>query len=154
MKQKVTAKREGKRVRVPDIPEFIAAADSETSDAKRLRFEDVAGVEVSQDVPSRIGTTPMEEVEVEEEEEEDPDVHFKRKRKGEPRRKRVVKKPRRHTLVIAESESVAVVSPPTPLVIKLSAQKKATEKAAPGLGKISSHLQDFFLFSLLMQLTC
>ena len=54
----------------------------------------------------------MEEVEVEEEEEEDPNVHFKRTRKGEPRRKRVVKKPRRHTPVIAESESVAITPPP------------------------------------------
>ena len=78
------------------------------------------------------------------EEVENPDVHFKRKRKDEPRRKRVVKKPRRHTLVVAESKSVAIVSPPAPLVIKLSVQKKATEKAAPGLGKISSYLQDFF----------
>jgi len=78
--------------------------------------------------------------EEEEEEEENSDVHFKRKREGEPCRKRVVKKPRRHTPVVAERESVAIVSPPYPLVIKLSAQKKAAEKAAPGLCKISSHL--------------
>jgi len=56
----------------------------------------------------------------------------------------VVKKPRRHTLVIAESESVVIARPPALLVIKLSAQKQATEKIALGLGKISSHLQDFF----------
>ena len=62
----------------------------------------------------------MEEEE-EEEEEENPNVHFKQKRKSKPRRKRVVKKPRRHTPVIAESESVAIVSPPALLVIKLSA---------------------------------
>ena len=60
----------------------------------------------------------MEEVKVEE---EDPDVHFKRKRKGVPRRKSVVKKPRRHTVIIAESESAAVAPPSAPLVIKLSA---------------------------------
>ena len=51
-----------------------------------------------------------------------------------------MKKPRSHTPVITESESIATVSPPALLVIKLSAQKKAAEKAAPGLGKVSSHL--------------
>ena len=63
----------------------------------------------------------MEEVEVEEEEKEDPDVHFKRKQKGGPRRKRVVKKPCRHTPAIAESKSAAVAPPSVPLVIKLLA---------------------------------
>ena len=82
---------------MPGIPEFIATADSEASDAESPRFENVVGAEVPTDAPGWVGTTPMEEVEVEEEEEEDPDVHFKRKRKGEPRRKRVVKKPRRHS---------------------------------------------------------
>ena len=101
MKQKVTAKGEGKRVRVPGIPEFIATADSEASQAESPRFEDVASAEVPTDAPDRVGTAPMEDVEVEEEEEEDLDVHFKRKRKGEPCRKRVVKKPHRHTHVIA-----------------------------------------------------
>ena len=57
----------------------------------------------------------------------------------------MVKKPRSHTPVITESESIATISPPTLLVIKLSAQKKAPEKATPGLGKISSHLQDFLI---------
>jgi len=51
-----------------------------------------------------------------------------------------MKKPRRHTPVIVESESIVIVPPPAPLVIKLSAQKKAPEKAAPILGKISSCL--------------
>ena len=83
--------------------------------------------------------------EEEEEEEENSDVHFKRKREGEHRRKRVVKKPRRHTPVVTESESVEIISPSAPLVIKLSMQKKAAEKAAPGLGKVSSHLQDFLI---------
>jgi len=86
----------------------------------------------------------MEEEE-EEEEEENPDVHFKWKRKSKPRRKRVVKKPCRHTPVIAKSESVAIFSPHALLVIKLSTQKKAPEKAAPGLDKISSCLQDFLI---------
>ena len=66
----------------------------------------------------------MEEVEVEEEEEEDPDVHFKRKRKGEPRSKRMMKKPHRHSpIIITESELAAVAPPPAALVIKLSVQK-------------------------------
>ena len=106
----------------------------------------------------------MEEVEVKELEEEDPNIHFKRKRKGGSRRKRVVKKPCRHAPVIAKSESAAVAPPPAPLVIKLSAQKQATDKAIPGLGKTSSllqhthaharahthtHMYVFFLFPLL-----
>ena len=41
MKQKVTIKEEGKRVWVLCIPEFIATADSEVSDAESPRFEDV-----------------------------------------------------------------------------------------------------------------
>ena len=144
MKQKVTEQGEGKRVRVPGLPEFIAVVDSEASDAPH--FEDIIGTEVPRDVPGGVGTTPMKEVEmedVEEEEEENLDVHFKQKREGEPCRKRVTKKPRRHTQVVVESESVAISSPPTPLVTKLSTQKKTAEKAAPGLGKISSHLQNF-----------
>ena len=83
----------------------------------------------------------MEEEE-EEEEEENPDIHFKLKRKGKARKKRVIKKPRRHTSVTAESESVVIVPPFAPPVIKLSTQKKAPEKASPALGKISSYLQD------------
>ena len=46
MKQKVTTKGEGKRVRVSGIPEFISTADSEVSDTESPRFEDVAGTEV------------------------------------------------------------------------------------------------------------
>jgi len=94
---------EGRRQKrlVPGIPEFVATADSEASQAESPRFEDVAGAEVPTNAPDRVGTAPMEEVEVEEEEEEDLDVHFKQKRKGEPCRKRVVKKPHRHTHVIA-----------------------------------------------------
>ena len=57
-------------------------------------------------------------------EEEDPNVHFKRKREGEPRRKKVVKKSRRHTPVIAESKSVAIVSPLAPLVRRRRKQLK------------------------------
>jgi len=79
LKQKVTAKEEGKRVRVPGISEFIATADSEASNAKSPHFEDVTGAKVPKDAPGGEGTTLMEEVEVEEEEEEDPNVHFKQK---------------------------------------------------------------------------
>ena len=68
---------------MPSIPEFIAAPDSEASDAESPRFEDVSGIEVPQDAPGGVGTTLMEEVEMEEEEEEDPDVHFKRKQADE-----------------------------------------------------------------------
>ena len=146
MKQKVTAQGEGKRVRMPDLPEFIAVADSEASDTKSPHFKDVASAEVPQDVPGGVGTAPMEKVEMEEEEEEDPDVHFKQKREGEPRRKWVVKKPRNHTPVVAESILVMIASPPAPLIIKLLTQKKAIEKAALGLGKISAYLQVFFFF--------
>ena len=39
MKQKVTAKGEGKRVRVPGIPEFIATTDSEASDVESPRLK-------------------------------------------------------------------------------------------------------------------
>ena len=46
----------GKRVRVPGIPEFIATADSEASQAKSPRFEDVVGAEVPTDVPGGVGT--------------------------------------------------------------------------------------------------
>ena len=109
LKQKVTAKEEGKRVRVPGIPEFIATTDSEASDAESPHFEDVTGAKVPTDALGGVGIAPMKEVEVEEEEEEGPDVHFKQKRRGEPRRNRVVKKPHRRTpTVIAESESAAV----------------------------------------------
>jgi len=38
---------------------------------KALIFEDVAGAEVSQDVPGGVSTAPTEEVEMEEEEEEE-----------------------------------------------------------------------------------
>ena len=155
MKQKVTAKGEDKRVRVPGILEFIATAENEASEAESPRFEDVVGAEVPRDAPSGEGTTPMEEIEVEEEEEKDQDIHFQRKQKGEACIKRVVKKPHLHTPVISESESVAVAPPLAPFVIKLSPQKEATEKAAPGLDKISSLLQDFFwLLHIYMQLIC
>ena len=80
--------------------------------------------------------------EEEQEEEENSDIYFKRKRKDKPHKEKVVKKPRRQTLVIAESKSVAIVPLSASLVIKLSQQKKTPEKSARTLGKISSYLQD------------
>ena len=71
MKQKATEQEEGKRVRVPNLPEFIAEIDNEASDAESPHFKDVDGTEVPQDTPGGVGTTPMEEVEMEEEEEEE-----------------------------------------------------------------------------------
>ena len=139
---------------MPGIPEFIATTNNEASNAKNPLFEDITSAEVPRDAPGRVSMAPMEEVEVEE---EDPDVYFKRKRKGGPCRKRVVKKPRRHTPVIAESKSAAIAPPSALLVIKLSAQKQATEKAAAGLGNTSSPFNNpffIYIFSLLMRLTC
>ena len=46
LKQKVTAKGEGKRVWVLGIPKFIGTADSEAPDVESPRFEDVASAEV------------------------------------------------------------------------------------------------------------
>ena len=52
-----------------------------------------------------------------------------------------MKKPRRYTpTVIIESESVTVLPPPVPLVIKLSAPRQTVDKAATDLSKISSVL--------------
>ena len=131
---------------MPDLPEFIATADSEASDAESPRFEDVVGTEAPRDVSGGVGTTPMEVVEVEEVEEVYPDIHFKRKRKGGSRRKRIVKKPHRYApTVVAEGELSATPPPPAPLVIKLSAPRPTTSKAAPDPGKISSVLVIYFL---------
>ena len=49
---------EDKRVRVSGLPKFIAIVDSEASDAKSPRFEDVAGAEVPRDVPGGVGRLP------------------------------------------------------------------------------------------------
>jgi len=59
-----------------------------------------------------------------------------------------VKKPRRYTpAIISEGESAAVPPPPAPLVIRLSAQKQAVDKAAPDLRKINSILATYtYLF--------
>ena len=156
LKRKVTEMGEGKRVRVPGLPEFVATIDSEASDAESPYFEGVVGAEIPLDAPGGVGTAPMEDVKVEEVEKEDPDVHFKRKRQGGSRRKRVMKKPRRYTpTIIAEGESAAVPSPPpAPLVIKLSAQKQMTDKAVLGLGKTSfTHLPSLFFLDLCLYIS-
>ena len=68
---------QGKRVRVPRLPEFLADVESEASDAESSCFEDVVDGEATQEATSGADKTPFEE----EEEEEDRDTHFKRKRK-------------------------------------------------------------------------
>ena len=73
-----TKQEEGKRVRVPGLPEFIAVIDSEAFNAESPHFEDVGGTDVPRDAPGGVSIAPMEEVEMEEEE-ENLDVHFKRK---------------------------------------------------------------------------
>ena len=87
----------------------------------------------------------MEHVDVEEVEEEDPGVHFKRKREGGSRRKRVVKKPRRYAPTVVAEGELSAAPPPAPLVIRLSAPRQTTGKAAPDPGKISSVLVIYFL---------
>ena len=58
LKQKVTEKDEGKRVCMPGLPEFVATADSEASNAESPRFAGDAGAEVPPDAPGRVGTAP------------------------------------------------------------------------------------------------
>ena len=43
LKRKVSEKREGKRVRIPGMEEFVAVDDSEVSDAESPRFEAETG---------------------------------------------------------------------------------------------------------------
>jgi len=80
LKRKVSERKEGKRVRVPGIKEFVAVDDSEASDAESPRFEGGTGAETPAAGSDVMGTAPTEHADVEEVEEEDPDIHFKRKR--------------------------------------------------------------------------
>ena len=64
---------QGKRFRVPGLPEFLAEARSGASDAKSPHFKDVGGGEATPEDTSRAGKAPLEE----EEEEEDRDTNFK-----------------------------------------------------------------------------
>ena len=54
---------------MPGLGEFVAAADSEASDAESPHFEGDAGAEAPPDAPDGVGTAPMEDVEVKEVEE-------------------------------------------------------------------------------------
>ena len=54
---------QGKRVRVPGLPEFMAEAGSETSDAESPRFEEVVGGEAAPKAASRAAKAPLEEEE-------------------------------------------------------------------------------------------
>ena len=92
LKRKVSEKREGKRVRVPGMEEFVAVDDSEASDAESPRFEAETGAGTPAAGSGVMGTVPPRHVE--EVEEEGSDVPLKRKRTGGSRRKQL-KKPRR-----------------------------------------------------------
>ena len=97
MRQNVTELDQEKRVQVPGLPEFLAEAGSEASDAESPHFEDVTGDGAIRGAPSEAGIAPIEE---EEEEEKNSHAHFKQKRKDspspKPRKKQVVKKSRQH----------------------------------------------------------
>ena len=60
LKRKVTEKREGKKVRVPGLGEFIVVDDSEASDAGSPRFEADTGAEAPTAASSGVGSAPVE----------------------------------------------------------------------------------------------
>ena len=146
LKRKVFEKREGKRVRVPGIEEFVAVDDSEASDAESPRFEAGTGAETPAAGSGVMGTAPTEHAGVEEVREEEPDVHFKRKRADGSRRKQLVKKPRRQApTIVVEGEPSTTFPPAAPLVVNLSITEPITSEFAPDLGKISSVLAIYLL---------
>jgi len=135
MKRKASEKREGKRVRVPGIEEFIAVDDSEASDAGSPRFEAGTGADTRAAGSGVVGTAPPQHVE--EVEEGDSDVHFKRKRGSGSRRKSLAKKPRRQDpTIVVEGASSAAFPPAAPLVAEPSVAEPTTGGFAPSLGKI------------------
>jgi len=137
LKRKASEKREGKRVRVPGIEEFVAVDDSEASDAESPRFEAGTGADTPAAGSGVMGTVPPQCVE--EVEEEDSDVHFKRKREGGSRRKSLVKKPRRQApTIVVEGEPSTAFPPAAPLVAEPSVAEPTTGEFAPDLGKINS----------------
>ena len=85
LKQKVSERREGRRVRVPGMEEFVAVDDSEASDAESPRFEAEAGAGTPAAGSGVMGTIPPRHVE--EVEGEGSGVPLKRKRTGGSRRK-------------------------------------------------------------------
>jgi len=136
LRRKASEKREGKRVRVPGIEEFVAVDDSEASDAKSPRFEAGTGAETPAAGSGVMGIAPPHCVE--EVEEEDSDVHFKRKREGRSRRKSLAKKPRRQApMVVVEGYPSAAFPPAAPLVAEPSVAEPTTGEFAPDLGKIN-----------------
>ena len=58
LRRKASEKREGKRVRVPGIEEFVAVDDSEASDAESPRFEVRTGAETPAAGSGVMGTAP------------------------------------------------------------------------------------------------
>ena len=130
MRQKASEKKEGKRVRVPGIEEFIAIDDSEASDAGSPCFEAGARADAREADSGVAGTAPPQHVE--EVEEEDSDVHFKRKRGSGSRRKSSAKKPRcQAPTIVVEGELSAAPRPAATLGAELSV-------AEPTTGKIGS----------------
>jgi len=135
MRQKASEKKEGKRVRVPGIEEFIAVDDSEASDAGSPRFEvgtgaDVREADTCEAGSGVVGTAPPRHVE--EVEEEDSDVHFKRKRGSGSRRKSLAKKPRRHApTIVVEGEPSTALPSAAPLVAEPSVAEPTTGKIGP-----------------------
>ena len=134
LKRKVSERREGRRVRVPGMEEFVAVDDSEASDAESPRFD---GAETLAAGSGVMGTIPPRHVE-EVVGEEGSDVPLKRKRTGGSRRKQLVKKPRRQaSTVVVEGEPSAAFPLAAPLVVEPSVAGPITGEVAPGLGKIS-----------------
>ena len=135
MRQKAFERKEGKRVRVPGIEEFIAVDDSEASDAESPCFE----AETRPDAPEAgareagsgvVGAALPQHVE--EVEEEDSEVHFKRKRGSGSRRKSSAKKPRRQTpTIVVEGEPSAAPPSAAPLVAEPSVDEPTTGKIGP-----------------------
>jgi len=135
IKRKASERKEGKRVRVPGIEEFIAVDDSEASDAGSPCFEagmgaDTRGADTHGTDSGVVGTAPPQCVE--EVEEEDSDVHFKRKRGSGSRRKSLAKKPRRQApTIVVEGAPSAAFHPAAPLGAEPSVAEPTTGKIDP-----------------------
>jgi len=135
LRRKASEKKEGKRVRVPGIEEFIAVDDSEASDAGSPCFEAGTGADARKADTCEAGSglagaaSPQH---VEEVEEGDSEVHFKRKRGSSSRRKSSAKKPRRQVpTIVVGGEVSAAPHPAAPSVAEPSV-------AEPTTGRIDS----------------
>jgi len=136
LKWKASEKKEGKRVRIPGIEEFVAVEDSEASDAESPRFEVGAGAETPATGSGVMEIAPPRYVE--EVKEADSEVHFKRKRESGSRRKSLAKKPRRQApTVVVEGYPSTAIPPAAPLAAEPSVAEPASGDFAPDLGKIN-----------------